>query len=84
MEKKIKYFILNNRIRYNQNIIKNMKNSYKYLYRITDNHSYKKLCKEANKLYNENINLKNIINNLTNKNKELQEIINKNNKLNIK
>jgi hypothetical protein len=44
----------------------------KFKYFLTDNHSYKMLAKEANKLYNENINLKIYIQTLQNKNKKLK------------
>jgi|LakMenEpi03Aug12_release.lakeMendotaPanAssembly.Ray.scaffolds.fasta_scaffold6919175_1 hypothetical protein len=50
----------------------------KFKYVLTDNHSYKVLAKEANKLYNENINLKNYIKILQNENDKLKSIINQN------
>jgi len=49
----------------------------KFTYTISDNSSYKKLCNEANKLYNKNIKLKNINQILKNENIKLQNIINK-------
>lgn len=49
----------------------------KFKYLNTDNQSYKVLCREANKLYNQNIKLQNIIINLQNHNKKLQDQKNK-------
>jgi hypothetical protein len=44
----------------------------KFKYILTDNHSYKMLVKEANKLYNENLNLKIYIKTLQNENNKLK------------
>jgi hypothetical protein len=60
-----------NKFYYYYNKMFKLINKFKYLN--TDNHSYKVLCKEANKLYNQNIKLQNIIIKLQNNNKKLQD-----------
>lgn len=49
---------------------------HKFKYFSTDNHSYKVLCKEANILYNQIINLNNQLKNIKNENIKLKNIIN--------